>query len=45
MKNNIIIILLLIITMIMIYFGVMRADRICSQANDNWNDYRFCMGI
>ena len=36
----------IIIMLFFLIYGIIRADQICSKANpNNYNDYRFCMGI
>lgn len=45
-KEDWIFIIILILTVVVFVLGVIRADRICREANpDNYNNYRFCMGI
>ena len=44
-KNFILLFIFVIVMFSMLIWGTLRADRICKEANDNWQDYRFCMGI
>lgn len=44
-KNFILLFIFVIVMFSMLIWGTLRADRICKKANDNWQDYRFCMGI
>lgn len=46
MKYTLIILLLIIVMIAVLILGVIRADKICREANlDNERNYRFCLGI
>lgn len=44
-KNFVLLFIFSALMFLMLMWGILRADRICKEANDNRQDYRFCMGI
>ena len=45
-KHFILFSIIIMLFFLILIYGIIRADQICSKANpNNYNDYRFCMGI